>query len=48
MQAIDLDKTIKAILQAQTYSQWKQGKASSHLTKRIRLGHLPKNATVDI
>lgn len=26
---------------------WKQGKADSHLAKRIRLGHLPDDATLE-
>lgn len=47
IKAIDLDKTIQAILQAQTCIRWKLGKASSHLAKRLRLGHLPKIATIE-
>lgn len=46
IQAVDLDKAIQAILQAQNHIQWKLGKANPHLTKRIRLGHLPENATI--
>ncbi|SKB16110.1 hypothetical protein PL11201_80420 [Planktothrix sp. PCC 11201] len=26
---------------------WKQGKADSHLVKRVRLGHLPDDATLE-
>ena len=46
LQTVDLDKTIKAILQAQNHIQWKLGKENPHLVKRIRLGHLPENATI--
>jgi hypothetical protein len=37
---------IKAIRHAQTKIQWKPGKDARHLTKRIRLGHLPAEATL--
>lgn len=46
IQGLDLDKVIQAILQAQSNMQWKLGKANPHLAKRIRLGHLPENATM--
>jgi hypothetical protein len=36
IQAVDMDKTTKAILQAQNLIQWKPGKANPHLEKRIR------------
>jgi hypothetical protein len=35
-----------AIRLAQTEVIWKPGKAEAHLKKRIRLGHLPENATL--
>ena len=44
--SLDLDRIIKAVLQAQNKIQWKPGKATPHLMKRIRLGHLPENATI--
>jgi hypothetical protein len=42
----NLDLIVQAILNAQVKSQWKFGKAYPHLTKRIRLGHLSDNATI--
>ena len=48
IQAVDLDKTIKAVLRVQTHIQWKPKKANPHLEKRIRLGHLPEGATTDM
>lgn len=46
LNSLDLDRIIHAILQAQTKTQWKPEKAKPHLIKRIRLGHLPENATL--
>jgi hypothetical protein len=46
IQAVDLDRTIKAILRTQNHIQWKLGKANPHLAKRIRLGHLPESSTI--
>ncbi len=43
----DLDIVINAILQAQKQVTWKLGKAYPHLRKRISLGHLPENATIE-
>jgi hypothetical protein len=37
---------VNAICLAQNQVSWKPGKADAHLAKRIRLGHLPQNATV--
>jgi hypothetical protein len=44
----ELDRVIQAILKAQNHLQWKPAKAYPHLMKRIRLGHLPENATIEI
>ncbi len=46
MQAVYLERTIKAILRCQNHIQWKPKKANPHLAKRIRLGHLPENSTI--
>jgi len=43
----DLDIVINAVLQAQKKVTWKSGKAYPHLRKRISLGHLPENATIE-
>ncbi len=43
----DLNIVINAILQAQKQITWKSGKAYPHLRKRISLGHLPENVTID-
>ena len=37
---------IKAIRHVQTEIRWKSGKHIQHLTKRIRLGHLPPQTTL--
>ncbi len=37
---------IEAIRRAQTRIQWKAGKDARHLSKRIRLGHLPAKTTL--
>jgi hypothetical protein len=37
---------VDAIRLAQNQISWKPGKADAHLAKRIRLGHLPQNATL--
>jgi hypothetical protein len=42
----NLDLIVQAILNAQVKSQWKSEKAYPHLMKRIRLGHLSDNATI--
>jgi len=42
----ELDKIVTAILKAQSKIQWNPQKAYPHLMKRIRLGHLPENATM--
>ncbi|MCB0153236.1 MAG: hypothetical protein KDF65_00470 [Anaerolineae bacterium] len=41
-----LSDALKAIREAQNEVLWKPGKGTSHLTKRIRLGHLPAEATL--
>ena len=38
---------IQAIARVREQIIWKPGKASSHLLKRIRLGHLPNDATLE-
>jgi hypothetical protein len=43
----ELQKIIQAISLIQKNIQWKPQKAEPHLQKRIRLGHLPENATLE-
>jgi hypothetical protein len=43
----DLEKVIQAIIVNRAGIQWKPGKADPHLAKRIRLGHLPENSTLE-
>ena len=43
----DLETIIQAILKAQKNIQWKPQKAEPHLKKRIRLGHLPEDSTLE-
>lgn len=38
---------LAAIKQVRSEIKWKPGKATPHLTKRIRLGHLPDNASIN-
>ncbi|NBD31896.1 MAG: hypothetical protein GVY17_02705 [Cyanobacteria bacterium] len=42
----DVEEIIQVILKAQRKIQWKPQKAHPHLKKRIRLGHLPEDATI--
>lgn len=37
---------LAAIKQVRSEIKWKPGKAAPHLSKRIRLGHLPDNASL--
>jgi hypothetical protein len=39
-------KILAAIELVRSQIKWKPGKASPHLAKRIRLGHLPENASL--
>jgi hypothetical protein len=43
----DLEKVIQAIIVNGGGIKWKPGKADPHLAKRIRLGHLPENSTLE-
>ncbi len=38
---------VQAIRRVREQIIWKQGKANPHLVKRIRLGHLPEDATIE-
>ncbi len=40
-------KILVAIALVRSQIKWKPGKASPHLAKRIRLGHLPENASME-
>ena len=39
-------EVLAAMERARSQIKWKPGKASPHLAKRIRLGHLPENASL--
>ncbi|MFZ2517685.1 MAG: hypothetical protein WA089_03210 [Anaerolineae bacterium] len=47
MQDAHVSRVLDAVNRALIRIQWKPGKAASHLTKRIRLGHLPAGANLD-
>jgi hypothetical protein len=42
-----IQEVIAAIRELRAEIRWKPDKAALHLTKRIRLGHLPSDATLD-
>jgi hypothetical protein len=42
----NLDQVIGAISLLRTGIEWKQGKASAHLAKRIKLKHLPSDSSL--
>ncbi len=44
----DINRIIQAILKRQNKIEWKPAKSHLHLMKRIRLGHLQRNATIEI
>lgn len=47
MENINLAAVLAAIHKVQEKILWKPGKASIHLAKRIRLGHLPENSSLE-
>lgn len=47
MRDADVSHVLEAVRQALMPIRWKAGKAASHLTKRIRLGHLPVGTSLD-
>ncbi|MCU0543037.1 MAG: hypothetical protein MUE44_12690 [Oscillatoriaceae cyanobacterium Prado104] len=44
---VKLVAILQAIAQVRTKILWKPGKATSHLFKRIRLGHLPDDSSLE-
>lgn len=42
----DLKNIINAVILVRNKIQWKPNKEQSHLLKRIKLGHLPRNASL--
>jgi hypothetical protein len=43
----DLERVIQAIIVNRAGIKWKPGKAEPHLAKRVRLGHLPEDSTLE-
>lgn len=43
----EIQSLIKAIILIQSNIKWKPNKAQSHLLKRIKLGHLRKNSSLE-
>lgn len=47
VESSQLKAILESIERARSKIRWKPGKAAPHLAKRVRLGHLPEDATLE-
>ena len=47
VESSQLKAILESLQRARSKIRWKPGKAAPHLAKRVRLGHLPEDATLE-